>query len=277
MGGGDNCLCVITGVEGPSYRPLGAAMVVDAAGARRGTLSSGCIESDVALHAAEALRSGRPQHLRYGRGSRAVDLELPCGGGLEITVIPNPDRDAVSTARAMLARREPAWIGIGDSGLTSDPDAARLRVTLVPRVRLLVLGRGPEPLALWRMAQAAGLAVDFFSADAVLPDGARPLVGRGWPDAASLDARTAVAMFFHDHDREPPLLARALDGAAFYVGALGSARAHDLRAETLAGMGLAPQQIGRLAHPFGIVAHARDPVAIAAGVLAQVLADARLD
>ena len=35
------------------------------------------------------------------------------------------------------------------------------------------------------------------------------------------DPRTAVVLFYHDHDREPPVLAEALVSPAFYVGAQG--------------------------------------------------------
>lgn len=273
---GPACLCVITGVEGPSYRPLGAAMVVDAAGGRRGTLSSGCIEADVALHAAEALRDGGLRRLRYGRGARAVDLELPCGGGLEITIIPGPDADLLAAAQALLTARQVAWVGIGEAGLTADREHALLGITLLPRVRLLILGRGPEPLALFNMARAAGIAVEYHSADAEPPEGAVALSGKVWPQAAGLDERTAVALFFHDHDREPPLLAHALASPAFYVGALGSARAHAMREAALTERGVPLDRIARLARPFGIVPHARSPAAIASGVLAQVLGDARL-
>lgn len=281
------CLCVITGVEGPSYRPLGAAMTVDAAGVRRGTLSSGCIEADVALHAGRALADGQVRQLRYGRGSRAADLELPCGGGLQITLFPAPDPGVIAAARSRLAAREPAFFLIGGSGLIAPDDplaqgataapsgAGLLAVTLLPRLRLLILGRGPEPLALFRMARAAGIATRYYSADPQVPPEALALSGKGWPAGARLDARTAVALFFHDHDREPPLLAAALDSPAFYVGALGSARAHAMRVAALAETGVAQDRIARLAQPFGIVPHAREPVAIAAGVLAQVLADAR--
>ena len=278
------CLCVITGVEGPSYRPLGAAMTVDAAGVRRGTLSSGCIEADVALHAARALADRQVRQLRYGRGSRAADLELPCGGALQITLIPAPGQGVIAAARSRLAAREPACFGIGQGGLIAlddpagapVPGAALLAVMLVPRLRLLILGKGPEPLALFRMARAAGIESEYHSADPQPPQGAIPLSGRGWPADARLDARSAVALFFHDHDREPPLLAAALDSPAFYVGALGSARAHAMRLAALAEKGVAQDRIARMVQPFGIVPHARDPIAIAAGVLAQVLADARL-
>src|SRR5690606_38366354 len=58
--GGDAVLAVITGVEGPSYRPVGATMAVFPDRHRVGTLSSGYIENDIALHALDALEKGRP-------------------------------------------------------------------------------------------------------------------------------------------------------------------------------------------------------------------------
>ena len=84
----DAALAVIVGVEGPSYRPLGAVMAVFDDKRRVGTLSSGCIEKDIALHAQEALEAGRPRKVRYGRGSPFIDIKLPCGGGLDILLLP---------------------------------------------------------------------------------------------------------------------------------------------------------------------------------------------
>ena len=57
-------LALITGVEGPSYRPLGAGMVVSETGESWGSLSSGCIERDVVIHARAALADGQVRALR---------------------------------------------------------------------------------------------------------------------------------------------------------------------------------------------------------------------
>ncbi len=84
-------LAIITGIEGPSYRPLGATMALFADKRRVGSLSSGCVESDIGVHADAAHRDGSPRKILYGRGSPYVDIQLPCGGGLEITLLPNPD------------------------------------------------------------------------------------------------------------------------------------------------------------------------------------------
>lgn len=96
-------LAVISNTEGSAYRPRGAGMAVAANGAATGHLSSGCIDKDVALHMRAALRDGRLRRLRYGLGSPFRDLELPCGGGLEILIQPRLDLPAISHARAELA------------------------------------------------------------------------------------------------------------------------------------------------------------------------------
>ena len=84
-------LAVITQIIGTSYRDLGTMMAFGPDGQRTGSLSSGCIEDDIAEHAAHALATGQVATLRYGQGSPFFDLKLPCGGGLSVLLIPHPD------------------------------------------------------------------------------------------------------------------------------------------------------------------------------------------
>lgn len=62
-------LAVITQILGTSYRNLGTMMAFGPQGQRTGSLSSGCIEDDIAEHAATALKTGEVKLLRYGQGS----------------------------------------------------------------------------------------------------------------------------------------------------------------------------------------------------------------
>ncbi|SFJ95827.1 XdhC family protein [Celeribacter neptunius] len=283
----DLCLAIVTGVEGPSYRPLGAAMVISETGHHWGTLSSGCIEDDVILHARGALASGQGKRLRYGRGSPFMDLQLPCGGGLDITLIPRPEPLVITDALAGLSARRPIRVTITRDNRLVSGRLARGAQTggqtfeLHPRPRLVIFGKGPEARALFEMANATDIEAVLYSPD-INPETeatpqAYPFTGPGWPDTVKLDARSAVALFFHDHDKEPPLLAHALSSPAFYVGALGSAAAHATRERALAALDLPWERIDRMVKPFGLVAHARAPHAIAAGVLAQVFEYAKLD
>lgn len=189
---GTECLCVITAVEGPTARPLGAAMTVAANGTWAGTLSSGCIEADIALNAQQALATGVGMLLRYGRGG-PVDLRLPCGGSLEVTVVPRPDPAVLAQIRDALVLRQHinVWIG-GAKGLSTAATPGALALTLLPRLRLAVLGRGAEATLLAQMAEIAGIEVDQRGSDGALPSGARSLVSTGWPDDLVLDDRSEI-------------------------------------------------------------------------------------
>src|SRR4029077_12836926 len=54
-----------------------------------------------------------------------------------------------------------------------------------------------------------------------------------WPDEIDVDADTAVVSLVHEERLDIPALRRAVEGGAFYVGALGSRRAQEKRREQL--------------------------------------------
>ncbi|MEE4121074.1 MAG: XdhC family protein [Paracoccaceae bacterium] len=280
-------LAVIAGVEGPSYRPVGAMMAVLSERERAGTLSSGCIENDIALHAMRVAGTGRPETIRYGRGSPFADIQLPCGGGLDILLLPRPDRAVLARVADNRAARRPCTleidIGTGamrvaETGATGR-ETDTLRIRFEPAVRFLVFGKGPEASTFAALVQSAGYPNLLLSPDdETLADGAaagcetRALTMPGFPPDLGADHRTAVVLFFHDHDWEPPILAGALDTPAFYIGAQGSQRARDARLLMLEGMGVRAEARGRLHGPVGLIPSARDAGTLAVSVLAEVLA-----
>ncbi len=280
-------LAVIAGVEGPSYRPVGAMMAVFSERERAGTLSSGCIENDIALHAMRVAGTGRPETIRYGRGSPFADIQLPCGGGLDILLLPRPDRDALAQVADNRAVRRPCTleidIGTGAMRVAETGSTGRendtLRVRFEPAVRFLVFGKGPEASTFAALVRSAGYPNLLLSPDdETLADGAaagcetRALTMPGFPEDLAADHRTAVVLFFHDHDWEPPILAGALDTPAFYIGAQGSQRARDARLLMLEGMGVTAEARARLHGPVGLIPSARDAGTLAVSVLAEVLA-----
>jgi xanthine dehydrogenase accessory factor len=283
----DGVLALITGVEGPSYRPVGAIMAVDAAGHRTGTLSSGCVENDIALHAVETLETRRPKVIRYGRGSPFMDIQLPCGGGLEIALVPRPDRTVLrGLTDARAARRAVTLsVDLADGTLSLSPDGETgregelFRVRILPEIRFLVFGKGPEASTFAALVQAAGYPSVLLSPDDETLEAARQagagtqhLTVPGWPDGLAVDDRTAIVLFFHDHDWEPPILIGAVRTPAFYIGSQGSRRARDARLMELEAMGLTEAERARLRGPIGLVPSARDARTLAVSVLAEVLA-----
>lgn len=282
----DGVLAVITGVDGPSYRPLGARMAIDAAGNRVGTLSSGCIENDIALHAAEALASGKMQRLRYGTGSPFRDIQLPCGGGLEITLVPAPDRAVLAAAKAAADSRQvfqaaldltSGALGVVPLGAEASPGQFILRIT--PDPHLIIFGKGPEASTFAALAQSTGYpnilispdeeTLGYASAKAITT---RHITRPELPSDLKPDRWSAIVLFFHDHEWEPPILAAALESDAFYVGAQGSLRAAQARREELARLGVPSAQISRLKGPIGLVPSVRDARTLAVSVLAEILA-----
>lgn len=279
-------LAVITQIVGTSYRNLGTMMAFGPQGQRTGSLSSGCIEDDIAEHAATALQTGQCRTLRYGQGSPFFDLKLPCGGGLSILLIPNPDP---AVLRAVLARgdaRQEAALAItpatGALALLApgerSAEAGTIVVVLEPELRFWVYGHGIEAMSFALMAQAAGYDVTLFGQEGLQTDLSRigPLNISVVPSFRSYtcpvpDRRTAIALFFHDHENEARLLAQFLPSEAFFIGAQGSLKARQRLLQDLRSLGVTDRHIANLRPEFGLIGSCRDPRTLAVSVLAHVL------
>lgn len=287
----DAVLAVIAGVSGPSYRPVGAMMVVIDETERSGSLSSGCIEKDISLQALRVRETKRPEIVRYGQGSRYIDIQLPCGGGLDVLLLPLPDKQVLAdVAQRHGARRactlsidvEDGKMLLADTGATGRTDG-RLFVRIEPDIAFQVFGKGPEASIFAALAQSAGYPSVLLSPDTETLDAAAEagcathhLTGASYPEEFETDYRTAVVLFFHDHDWEPPILAAALDSPAFYVGAQGSRQACNARLSALESMGVPAMSRARLRGPIGLIPSARDAGTLAVSVLAEVLATAMM-
>lgn len=68
-------------------------------------------------------------------------------------------------------------------------------------------------------------------------------------DETGIDQDTAFAVLFHDLDHELRLLEGALRKKPFYIGALGSKRAHERRCNALSTLGFTPAQTDRIKAP----------------------------
>jgi xanthine/CO dehydrogenase XdhC/CoxF family maturation factor len=68
-------------------RPVGTSLAVSESGKMCGSVSGGCVESDVYENAREVLETGEPKLLSYGiADEEAWSVGLPCGGEIDVFV-----------------------------------------------------------------------------------------------------------------------------------------------------------------------------------------------
>ena len=282
-------LVTIIAVEGSSMRNPGTHMAVCEDGSFVGSLSGGCIENAVVAEALDALREGASRVVRFGAGSRYIDIKLPCGGGLDIHFLPLPDEAVLARCMGAIEAREPFSLrlplrsndvifeeGRQEASCISKEDAAI--VGHWPEPRMLIIGHGAVVASLARLARQMDLAVDALSPDQRLLDGlaAKDISTTHLTTPAdtakiTADPWTAIIFLFHDHDWEIALMASALTSPHFYIGAMGGRKAHAFRREALAGAGCSEEAIATIHAPIGLFHSSRDPYTLALSTLGQVI------
>lgn len=263
-------------IEGSSPRPLGAQMAVSETGHWTGYLSGGCIERAVVSEALAAIQQGENRRVRYGRGSKYFDIQLPCGSAIELVFDVSLSREDLEAIDIRLQRRLPATMRI-PSDLADE--AETMTRVYAPRTRLVIAGIGPSAVQICRLGLLTGFEVILYSPDrqtrheVMKTPGIEVVTIRGPASLPAIhaDRHTAVAVMFHDHDWEANLLPRILATDAFYVGAMGSRKTHARRLEMLARSGVEQSQLERIRGPAGLFESGKSASAIALSILAEIM------
>jgi xanthine dehydrogenase accessory factor len=285
-------------------RPVGSKLAVSEGGELAGSVSGGCVESEVYEVAREVLRGGEPRLLTYGiSDDLALTVGLPCGGEIDVWVDePDPtllqrlseivreERRAVvltdlenAEQRLALEGEDPhadELIRAGHSRVVELEGRRVFADVFGPPPRLFVYGAVDTAEALCAAAKALGwhaIVADArakFATRERIPSADDLIVA--WPDEALAqvqpDHATAVVVLTHDDKFDVPLLVGALTTDAFYIGALGSRRNQERRRERLLDAGVDESALDRISGPAGLDIGAHTPAETAISMLAEIMA-----
>ncbi|MBH1998727.1 MAG: XdhC family protein [Sphingomonadaceae bacterium] len=284
--GAPMALATVVSTWGSAPRPRGSHMIVHADGRFEGSISGGCVESDVLQRAAEVI-AGRGAHVQeYGvADGDAWEVGLPCGGEIAVLVQPVSeggfapglfDRIEAESARGRaLTLATDLTSGLTREGVS---EGAFLNRYDPPR-RLFIVGAVQIAQSLVPLAQAIGIMpVVIDPRGRFLTDERFPGVELDdrWPDAAiaarSPGEATAVVTLSHDIKIDDPALIAALRAPTGYVAALGSRKSHAARLERLTAMGFEADDLARIDGPAGLDIGAMGPAEIALSIAAGMVA-----
>lgn len=187
------------------------------------------------------------------RDREPVCLVARLGDGGRVSEVELYDRDRIGDASEEAAK----LFGAGTSGAAVSEDAVTTVFWPVPT--LVIVGASPVGDALRANAELLGWQVRVAT---------EPGVTTGL--IASLAPIDSVVVVSHELELAGVGLAAALDSQAGYIGALGSHRMQQMRADWLAYRGIT--DTSRVHGPAGLDIGARTPAEIAVAILAQALA-----
>jgi len=299
-------IATVVSTERSAPRDPGAVLAVSEPGDVAGSVTGGCVEPAVYGEAREVLAGGEPRLKTYGiADEEAFEVGLPCGGTVHIFVdrldpgLVAPLAEAVREERPIALEMritgegagEKRLVGPGDEGPAADllargetgildtPEGQVFVSSFAPRPNMYVFGAVDHAAALASIGRFLGYRVTVCDARAKFvtrerfPDVDELVVE--WPDrflaGAPVDERTAICVLTHDHKFDIPVLKVALESPAGYIGAMGSRRTNEDRAERLRAEGVTDDEIARIYAPIGLKIGSRSPEEVAVAIAAQIV------
>jgi len=271
-------------------RQPGAKMVVTSGGKLVGSVSGGCVESDVAERAKAVFAGGDASLVHYGvTDSDAFEVGLSCGGEIDVW-LEAADGDLWRDVRALLDED-----GYGMLYTNTETGEKRLERGVLESTGLRDDGvfaevvEGPLRVVIFGAAEAAEHLCAYgkqlgWRTTVVDPRGALATPERipsadrlvkAWPEELEglTDERTAVVTLSHEERLDIPAIAAAIRGNARYIGAIGAKRTHERRKARLTDEGFSEEEIARIHGPAGLDLGGRAPAQVALAIAAEIVAE----
>lgn len=79
------CVATVIATRRSAPRPIGSSFAISESGQLAGSVSGGCVESEIYHEAQEVFEGGRPKVLTYGiADEQGWAVGLPCGGEIDV-------------------------------------------------------------------------------------------------------------------------------------------------------------------------------------------------
>jgi xanthine dehydrogenase accessory factor len=189
--------------------------------------------------------------------------------------------DAVrDDARGLLQQGNTGIVHYGPDGERRRDDIAVFVSSYAPKPRMIVFGAIDFAAAVARIGTFLGYRVTVcdarptFATRKRFPDADEVVVE--WPHRylaqTEVDERTVICVLTHDPKFDVPLLEIALKLPLAYLGAMGSRRTNDDRAQRLKELGFTDDDLARLHAPIGLDVGGRTPEETAVSIAAEIIA-----
>ena len=205
----------------------------------------------------EALAAARPVALATRLGPEASPATAAFGDALVAGSLGDPGLDERAQAAAGELLADPRANRVT---LEEGPDRVLIE-KVVARTRVATVGSGEVVEALADLAPALGWLTEPLGDDETSVGAAGRL---GPPDA--------LVVTTHHPRRGPDALLAGLRSGAFFIGALGSRRTQERRADALRGLGAGDGELARIHGPVGLDLGGRSPAETALAICAEILA-----
>lgn len=294
-------MCTVLRTYGSSPRAQGTIMAVNASGQYCGSLSGGCIEEDFLAQLAAGHYRESSQIIRYGEGGMRPDVQLPCGGSLDILIeyLPaGPQSEALLQAmqqalaghagvvKRIVPGHRASWQTVAiDEKLPALAYADQLIILPVGAIpELLIAGYSTVAFECIRFGQMLGFHVRvcehrpemlseleryFADADNVSIVPQHPA---RWLELNGAHAAVAIVSLTHDPRIDELTMMEAINTSAFYIGIMGSAKNSEKRKLRLQNIGgMQPDELARIKAPIGLTIGSKTPAEIALSVMADIV------